>query len=238
LIPHDEIATNMTPPAYTILPIDHTFAPQGHWDSPVWRQAPALHINNFRPEGSDHRPRTEAKLLRGPAGLHGIFRVRDRYVRCVHTNFQDPVYQDSCVEFFVQPKTGGGYFNFEFNCGGAMLAFFITDPARVENGFKAFARLSAEEAELVKIFHSLPRIVEPELRDETTWLIEFFIPFALLARYAGPLGEIAGQVWRVNFYKCGDKTSHPHWASWAPVDELNFHLPRCFGDLHFQQGGG
>jgi hypothetical protein len=53
----------------------------------------------------------------------------------------------------------------------------------------------------------------------------------VLERYVGPLAPLAGQVWRGNFYKCGDRTSHPHWAAWSPVDELNFHLPRCFGAL-------
>ena len=38
----------------------------------------------------------------------------------------------------------------------------------------------------------------------------------------------------VYFFKCGDKTSHPHWASWNPVDELNFHLPRCFSEIIFE----
>jgi hypothetical protein len=228
----------MALPAYHVRIIDHAPALQGQWDSPVWREVPAVQLNAFRPESSDHRPRTEAKLLAGPDGLHGFFRVRDRYVRCVHSGFQEPVYQDSCVEFFVQPKTAGGYFNFEFNCGGAMLASFITDPTRTAQGFKAFTRLSSEEMEQVRIFHSLPLRVEPEIREETTWFLEFFIPFALLARYAGPLGDIAGQVWHANFYKCGDKTSHPHWASWAPVTELNFHLPRCFGTLFFAPQGG
>jgi hypothetical protein len=223
----------MTLSTYHVLTIDHALALQGQWDSPVWREAPAVQLNAFRPESTDHRPRTEVKLLAGPTGLHGFFRVLDRYVRCVHTGWQEPVYQDSCVEFFVQPKTAGGYFNFEFNCGGAMLASYITDSTRTAHGFKAFSRLSVEEMEQVRIYHSLPERIEPEIGEETIWFLEFFIPFALLARYAGPLGDLAGQVWRANFYKCGDKTSHPHWASWAPVDELNFHLPRCFGALLF-----
>ena len=56
----------------------------------------------------------------------------------------------------------------------------------------------------------------------------------MLARYSGPLGTLAGRAWRANFYKCGDQTSHPHWAAWSPVDELNFHLPRCFGTIAFE----
>lgn len=223
----------MALPEYTVLSVPHALELQKQWDSPVWRQAPVLPVAAFRPESTDHRPRTEAKLLRSPAALHGFFRVRDRYVRCVHERFQQAVYKDSCVEFFVQPTTDGGYFNFEFNCGGAMLASYIIDPTRVEHGFKDFTRLTAGQGSLVSIYHSLPPLVEPEMGDDVTWLIEFRIPFALLEQYAGPLGDPAGRVWRANFYKCGDETSHPHWAAWSPVDELNFHLPRCFGRIRF-----
>ena len=43
----------------------------------------------------------------------------------------------------------------------------------------------------------------------------------------------SGQVWRGNFFKCAEDISHPHWAAWSPVDEFNFHLPRCFGTIQF-----
>ena len=43
--------------------------------------------------------------------------------------------------------------------------------------------------------------------------------------------------WRANFYKCADRTSHPHCLTWAPVDfpVPNFHLPRSFGVLEFEE---
>jgi len=76
-------------------------------------------------------------------------------------------------------------------------------------------------------------VVEPEIQSPIEWMLEFHIPIKLLEKHAGPVGDPAGQTWRANFYKCGDRTSHPHWASWSNVDELNFHLPRCFGALIF-----
>jgi hypothetical protein len=72
----------------------------------------------------------------------------------------------------------------------------------------------------------------------TEWLLEFFIPFALLEKYVGPFGHVYNQEWRANFQKCADDTSHPHWASWAPIDELNFHLPHCFGTIRFDDKQG
>jgi hypothetical protein len=95
--------------------------------------------------------------------------------------------------------------------------------------------LSLEDASRIEIYHSLPEIVDPEIIDETIWTIEFTIPFAMFEKYVGPLKPVVGQTWRGNLYKCADGSSHPHWATWAPIDELNFHLPHCFGYLNFMK---
>jgi hypothetical protein len=144
------------------------------------------------------------------------------------------VYEDSCVEIFLQPRPGRGYLNFEMNCGGALLSTHITDHRRVPGGFAAFTRLTEADAALVAIRSSLPPLVEPEVETPVDWQLSFAIPVALLERSIGPIGPLSGQSWRANLFKCGDKTSHPHWASWSPVDALNFHLPHCFGELRFE----
>jgi hypothetical protein len=81
----------------------------------------------------------------------------------------------------------------------------------------------------------MPAAVSPEITGPVTWILEFFVPFALLEKYAGPLGDLAGREWSANFFKCGDETSHPHWVSWQPLPSLNFHLPECFGVIHFEE---
>jgi hypothetical protein len=203
------------------------------WDDPAWAAAEPLEVAHFRPESSLHRPRTRARLLHDGKGLTGLFRVEDRHVRSVHTRFGDPVYEDSCVEVFLQPKEGRGYLNFEMNAGGALLASHVADPRRTPEGFAAFRRLTEEDGRRVAIRSSLPRVVDPEIEGAVDWQLAFYVPLALLEAYVGPIGPLAGQEWRANLYKCGDKTSHPHWASWSPVDALNFHLPHCFGTLRF-----
>lgn len=207
--------------------------PGAGWEDPAWGRADTLELAHFRPEGSDHRPRTRARLLHGAGGLHGLFLVEDRYVRSVHTRFQDPVCEDSCVELFLEPRAGRGYFNFEFNAGGTLHASHVSDPRRVPGGFAGFTPLTEHDARRVAVRASLPSVVDPEMDEPVTWRLGFFLPTVLLEAYVGPLGPLAGQVWRGNLYKCGDRTSHPHWAAWSPVDELNFHLPRCFGTLRF-----
>ena len=199
----------------------------------VWSEVESVSVNNFRPESSGHRPQTLAQLLYDPQGLHGRFQVEDRYVRCVRTAYGSEVWKDSCVEFFVEPQAGRGYFNFEFNCGGAFLINHIVDPTRTAEGFKEFVRIPEAVAQSVRVHSSLPSVIEPEITEAVTWTLEFFIPFRLLEKYVGRLGKVAGQTWRGNFYKCAEENSHPHWAAWSPVDEFNFHRPHCFGELCF-----
>jgi len=208
-------------------------AMDGAWDGLAWSRAETLEIASFRPEGSSHRPRTLARLLYDGTSLHGIFRVEDRYVRSVHTRFGDPVYRDSCVEIFLQPRPDRGYLNFEFNAGGTLLASHVRNPERTLEGFKDFTPLPERDGRLVSVHHSLPRVVDPEVPKPVTWTLAFRLPLALLERHVGPLGPLRGQVWRGNLYKCGDATSHPHWASWSPLTARNFHLPGCFGELRF-----
>jgi hypothetical protein len=203
------------------------------WADPIWEQAETLEIQHFRPESSDHRPHTSARLLHDARGIHCIFRVQDRYVRCLRTEYHDPVWKDSCVEFFAQPKPDRGYFNFEFNCGAAFLCCHITNPERTPDGFKEFVKVPANLGRMIQAGSSLSQRIDPEITEPMVWALRFFIPFALFEHYLGPLGVVTGQVWRGNFFKCAEDNSHPHWASWSPVDEFNFHRPNCFGTIQF-----
>lgn len=211
----------------------------GRWNSLDWHGIPSLSVSHFHPQSSAHHPIVNARLAYDAKMLHGIFRVKDRYVVCRHTAYQDPVCGDSCVEFFVQPRPEKGYFNFEFNCGGAFLVYYVEDntPVQKPDGtteFRRFVKIPWELGSLVRIAHSQPQMVDPEEEGPITWTLEFQIPFSLLETYCGALGDPHGQTWRANFYKCADNSSHPHWASWSPIgDRLSFHQPSVFGFLNF-----
>ena len=220
--------------SYRIYPCAATPALAADWSDPAWQKAETLEITHFRPESSQHRPRTTARLLYDRTGLHGIFKVHDQYVRCVRTSYLDSVYKDSAVEFFAQPGQDGGYVNFEFNCGGALLCYHIHDATLVNGTWKCAAPVPPTLGKQVRVKTSLPPIVEPEIKMPVQWTLQFFIPFAVFEGVGGAVNARPGQVWRGNFFKCATEVSHPHWAAWAPVDQFNFHLPRCFGRLCFE----
>jgi hypothetical protein len=202
--------------------------------NPEWEGISILTINNFLPESSNHRPITEVKLLHDDRSIIVFFKVKDRYVRCTNTGHQPEVWNDSCVEWFAQPRPDKGYFAFEINCGGNLHASYIEDPARQpDRSLKKSTPLPYELYSTIAIFHSLPSMVKPEISDPIEWSIELSVPVAVFEHFLGPLGNIKGQEWQANFNKCGDKTSHPHWATWNPVAEKNFHRPQDFGKILF-----
>ena len=100
-------------------------------------------------------------------------------------------------------------------------------------GFKDFVILPEEYMLMLEKFHTLPDTIEPEITEKVTYRVGFFVPYALIQKYTSCALPQPGTFWRMNAYKCGDATSHPHWISWNPVRELNFHLPEDFGVLEF-----
>jgi hypothetical protein len=221
---------------YTAIRREQPPQPDADWDGPYWADVQPLHISNFHDRSSDHHPPTAAKVVHTGRSVHLIFRVEDRYVRCVHTGLHGMVCRDSCVEAFLQPGGQETYFNFEMNAGGTLLLYHVVDPSRdtMDEPIARRTPITPEQAERITITPDLPETVEPEITEPTTWCLRLSFPLELMEAYLGPMGELSGQQWRANFYKCGDQTSHPHWGAWSPVTgQLNFHRPECFGQLTF-----
>lgn len=205
-------------------------------DLSTWNAAETIHVDQFRPESSSHHPRTAARMLYDDTHLFVRFDVQDQFIRCIRDQYQDIVSKDSCVEFFLKPKKTTGYFNFEINCGGTLLLYYIEDPTRAPDAFfRKFKSLPPELGRQVEIKSSLPRRIDPEITAATDWQMTVAVPFSILESYTGSLTPVSGQTWEGNFFKCGDECSHPHWASWSPIEGvLRFHQPQFFGQFHFE----
>lgn len=221
-------------PRYTVARAAHPPALESGWGSEDWQTVVPVVVDHFHPRSSAHRPLTEAKVLHSGEGLHVHFRVRDRYVRVTNVGFQAQVYKDSCAEFFVRPGGTGGYVNFEMNAGGSLLVSCIEDWTRTPEGFQRFRILEHQWNDRIPRVHNLPERIDPEMTHPVVWSLNYTIPWSLFIEMTGHGRPTAGDVWTGNFYKCGDETSHPHWAAWSPIGEvLNFHAPERFGRLVF-----
>ena len=206
------------------------------WDSSSWRDVEAARIDHVHPKSSSHHPVTTAKLQYNKEGIFVLFRVEDKFVKSVHTNYNAKVNEDSCVEWFIKPENAEGYYNFEINAGGTLHVNYIVDPQRDEYGKRKDIRsISEDHARQVRIKSSLPNKIDPEIAHDIVWTLALYIPFSFFELYT-PIKKINGSIWQGNLYKCGDKTSHPHWIMWNPVNELNFHQPKHFGEFVFKSG--
>ena len=218
--------------AYEIPRLTRNFTVDAHWQKTPWAEIPALEIAAYSGAKPAYVPHTQVKLAYDTEALYVIFHVEDRYVRAVAQNYQDAVFEDSCVEFFFTPgkDMSQGYFNLEVNCGGTALCHHQKG-RRVED-----VPVAAADFAQVKICRTLPKIVEPEIEEPVTWVVEYRMPFGIFSGYTQVDFPHTGTVWRANLYKCAENNSHPHWLSWAPIDTPapDFHRPEFFGQLVFE----
>lgn len=203
-----------------------------NWNKPQWNKAKPLDIKLFMGDKPEHLPKTQVKLLYDDDNIYVIFRVEDKYVRALANQLNGNVWEDSCVEFFFTPglDISDGYFNVEANCIGTILS------AHQISRDQDRKMLTSQQLEQIEIATSLPRrIIEPEIKEPLTWILEYRLPLKILEDYYKLTNPAPGVNWKANFYKCADKTSHPHWLTWSYIDkpQPDFHRPEYFGTLEF-----
>ena len=174
------------------------------------------------PEQFAYQPVAVFDAARSEKHLFISYFVRSLDLKAEFGQSNDPVWQDSCVEFFVRSTDSQSYHNFEFNCIGTCLASRKDTPEE---------RVFLTPDEIAKIIRhtSVKGPAFPEKQGIFSWNLIVGIPFTLFG--ADP--ENLPKILRVNFFKCGDTTSHPHYLSWSPISwpKPNFHLPEFFGEL-------
>ncbi len=191
-------------------------------NQPLWDSVPPAAIDCFHwlPPDSG-RPVSYARLcgVRGE-GLFARLWSFEENPRCVNTKRDEPVYEDSCLEVFLKPfPSRPEYINFEMNCRGVCLSQF----GKERNGRVFLKEICGIE----------PFAAPFETHDDKSWGVELFVPNELVSAVYGENFDAVPRVMKGNFYKCGDKTPNPHYASYFPVSsaDLGFHNPGCFGDI-------
>ena len=167
-----------------------------------------------------YAPEVTFRIAHSDDALAVMFEVEEDHLRAVAMSAEENVWEDSCVEFFVENPAGEGYFNFEVNCIGTMLA--AKRISRTEANL-----FNAEQMDKIRCFGSLAKApIDSRGAGQKWWMVEV-IPFSLLGLKSAPKSL------RCNFYKCGDKCDRPHFLSWSPIDkpEPNFHCPEFFGEV-------
>ncbi|GAA0181149.1 carbohydrate-binding family 9-like protein [Clostridium sediminicola] len=176
------------------------------------------HIDQF-PYGCGYQPETSFSIwYEAECGFHLEMKCMEQNPKAQYKNHNDPVYKDSCMEFFVNfyptdKKTG--YLNFEMNANGAMLLYY---------GENRDKRRSVHELLLKKHTVNIT---------EQYWQINLLVPLEFIKKIYGKCEFQSGDMIKVNAYKCGDDTKVPHYGCWNKVlaESPDFHRPEFFGDM-------
>lgn len=214
--------------AYTVKKADGTINFEAGYDSALWNKAVELPVTYRFDCSKDFTPEVRVKMLYDDKRICGYFQVKDQFVVARAKANQEQVCRDSCVEFFVKPLNAERYFNFEMNCGGTILLYHIGD---LKQGYDL---VPEEDLATIERYHTLPKNIDPEITEPTTWYLGFGIPIDFFRKYSNIDTQLSGQVWRANFTKCADACSQPCWLSWQAFEKCNFHQPDLFGEIVFE----
>ncbi|NLA76902.1 MAG: hypothetical protein GX851_03590 [Clostridiales bacterium] len=158
-------------------------------------------------------------------GIYCRARVYEESPRTVCTERDEPVYEDSCLEFFLAPVDGRNeYLNIECNSGGVFLSQF-----GASREGRVFVKELTAEAPAVTPFSGSDT-------EGSFWGVEICVPEPLIGALYGIDFSAEPAPVRFNVFKCGDRTSIPHYLAFSPVTAMppGFHNPECFARAHLR----
>jgi hypothetical protein len=176
-----------------------------------------------------YKPDVHFAIAYGIDCLFIKYYVTEKSIAAIYNQPNEPVYKDSCVEFFVSFGDEQGYYNFEFNCAGTCLLGFGTNRTN---------RKLIPEAVVRTIRHQVAlKVVNNKGQGNICWELTLMIP--LEAFYYHSFLSLIGRQCRVNFYKCGDELPDPHFLCWNDIKSTDpdFHLSEFFGKMKFERRG-
>ncbi|MEE9431767.1 MAG: carbohydrate-binding family 9-like protein [Melioribacteraceae bacterium] len=195
-------------------------------DPNFWNEIPSLVIDNYLWMNNKYEPKVEAKICYSDKYLFVYFNAHEKEITTTYTKINDPVYKDSCVEFFVNlfPNETNEYFNFEVNAIGTMYV-----------GFGAIGNrkvLAEDDVNKIEIRSTIKKPIVGTYGNNN-WEVFCKIPFSIFENnYKLKFNSNAA---KGNLYKCGDDTKYEHYGTWNNIisKKPNFHLPNYFGNLMF-----
>lgn len=172
-----------------------------------------------------YQPLCAVSLAHGDSHIAILYHVRGMDLRAASLDDNGKIWEDSCCEFFVQKPGENTYSNFEMNCIGSILG-------ATGEGRNNRVKRDTEELKKVIRYSSLKKLPYDKSNEIFSWEVAMLVPFSILgfSQHEKP------DVLYANFYKCGDKTAHPHFLSYFPIkcEKPDFHRPDFFGKLMLQ----
>lgn len=179
------------------------------------------------PEKYPYLPAVSFAVAHNGKNLLIHYRVTEKRTLGTMVNDLDPVYQESCCEFFCMNEGDSLYYNIESNCLGSIL---------MQCGSGRDNRIVSSVGNLqgVDRWASLGRESIGLMAQETHWVLALVVPVAAFWRH--DYATLSGKTFLANVYNCLGSGDDRQYVTWNPIDTPNpdFHRPECFRRLYFQ----
>jgi hypothetical protein len=171
------------------------------------------------------QPEVSFKIAHSGDCIFIKYDVKEHEVLARYKQTNDPVYKDSCVEFFIAFDDEKAYYNIEFNRLGTCLGRFGADR---DNR----TMLPVEVLKTIRHDRTIEQIAgtsEPVIN----WTLTVAVPIEVFCFHK--FNTILHKKSKMNFLKCGDDLSQPHYLAWNNIisEKPDFHLPEFFGEADF-----
>lgn len=219
-------------PEYHCSKITRPLLLTGKLDDPLWQNAEPIQLVDAI-TGKPGRFSTEVRALYDDTYLYVGFRCEDDYVWGTVTERDGPIYDEECIEVFVNPA-GVAHQYYEINLSPKNVVYdvCVLNRRTQEKPFEGFVALKEFGLEGLRTAVQVEGDADMPGRARG-WTAEYAIPLAELIG-APNLPPKAGDTWRINFYRIDspEKGERHHYA-WSPTGRPAFHLPWRFGYLRF-----
>lgn len=173
------------------------------------------------PEQYPYCPEVNFSLENKGRSLLLSFSVREDRTIARSSFDNDKVWEDSCVEFFIQFDGEDKYYNLEASCNGFVLLGYRKDRSSAEHAPQEVLDKIVRTTSLEKGTHFAERHVGE-------WTLSLEIPAEVF--WKSGIQDLSKVHAKGNFYKIADALFQPHYVTWAPIStpQPDYHRPEFF----------
>lgn len=212
-------------PVYTARRTTGTIYVDGNDTEQDWQAADQITGFVFPWYEEGKQEQTNVRVLWDDEYLYVFFRCEDEHIAAHFYQRNSAPYRDDCVEVFIAPNQDHPlwYANNEFNCLGTWL---IGKHKGDSNEYVI--------RDKVLLGRSHAGTINAEDDTDEYWTLEIGIPFESLSDYETDLPPNPGDIWGINFNRCGGDINE-QFSQWtaSQTDSPNFHRPQDFGRIVF-----
>jgi len=225
------------PPRYRVSFADASPEIDGRLDEPAWKEGPPLDLVHPWEQQTGPRTKTEARLLWDSACLYVGYECEDTDVVAHYEDRDDPVYEEDCVEIFINPnpEKTKHYYGLEMSANAVLYDYFYCFPDTI---------LKKLDLNGVRLATEVRGTLNASGDTDEGWSLEAAIPFECFrdvtageGANGGSVVPDAGTVWRIQVNRWEGTDPDRSLSMWVPsgLDVPHPHVPDRFGFLVFEK---